>query len=238
MAKMTLDELAAQLSAVYGDGLRAVALYGSAARGDRLTKNTSLNVLVIVDAIDMEHLQREAAVTSAWNEAGHPPPLTLTLEEWRGSADIFSMEYADILAHNKVVLGALPMEGIVVKPADLRLQLEHEAMSKLLRLRHGVLSAGGDEKAQRALLAGSISSFMTLLRTAVRLAGLEPASDSDAVLTQLEGRTVVDIPAFRRVLRYSRGDETLDKQGVRDAIKAYLSAATSLVRFANAYVEK
>lgn len=121
MAKMTLDQLAAQLSAAYGDGLRCVVLYGSAARGDRLTKTTNLNVLIVVDAIGMEHLQREAAVTAAWKEAGNPPPLTLTLDEWRGSADIFPMEYADILAHHKVVRGALPLDGIVVQPADLRL---------------------------------------------------------------------------------------------------------------------
>ena len=235
MAKMTLDELAAQLGAVYGDGLRAVALYGSAARGDRLTKTTTLNVLVIVDAIGMEHLQREAAVTSAWKEAGHPPPLTLTVEEWRGSADIFPMEYADILAHHTVVRGALPLEGITVDPRDLRLQLEHEAMSKLLRLRHAVLSAGGDDKAQRALLEGSISSFMALLRTAARLAGLEPAPDSDAVLTQLDGRIPVDIRAFRRVLGYSRGSEPLDKAGVRTTIEAYLGAAASLARYADAF---
>ncbi len=238
MAKMTLDELAAQLSAVYGDGLRAVALYGSAARGDRLTKHSNLNVLVIVDAISMEHLQREAAVAAAWSEAGHPPPLTLTLGEWRGSGDIFPMEYADILEHHKVVRGALPLEGIVARPADLRLQLEHEAMSKLLRLRHAVLAAGGDEKAQRALLEGSISSFMTLLRTVARLADLNPATDSEAVLTQLEGRVSVDVRAFRRVLRYSRGDDKLDKQGVRDTIEGYLGAATSLVRYADAYREK
>ena len=238
MAKMTLDQLAAQLSAVYGDGLRAVALYGSAARGDRLTKATSLNVLVIVDATSMEHLQREAAVTIAWQEAGHPPPLTLTLDEWRGSADVFSMEYADILAHHKVVRGALPLDGIVVRPDDLRLQLEHEAMSKLLRLRHGVLTAGGDEKAQRALLQGSISSFMTLLRTVARLAGLHPATDSDAVLTQLDGHVAIDVRAFRRVLRYSRGEEQLDKQGVRDTVEAYLGAATSLARYADLYGAK
>lgn len=234
MAKMTLDQLAAQLHAVYGDGLRAVALYGSAARGDRLTKHSNLNVLVVVDEVGMAHLQREAAVTMAWQEAGNPPPLTLTLEEWKGSADIFPMEYADILAHHKMLHGTLPLDGLVVKPGDLRLQLEHEAVSKLLRLRHAVLSAGGDEKAQRALLEGSISSFMTLLRTMARLTGVEPAADSDALLTQLQGRSAVDVGAFRRVLRYSRGDEVLDRKGVGDAIEAYLGAATALARWADA----
>ena len=35
MATMTQDELVAQLRAAYGEGLRAVVLYGSAAGGTR-----------------------------------------------------------------------------------------------------------------------------------------------------------------------------------------------------------
>jgi len=238
MAKMTLEQLAAQLSAAYGDGLRAVAVYGSAARGDRLTKTTNLNVLVVVDAIGMEHLQRESAVAAAWKEAGHPPPLTLTLQEWRSSADVFPMEYADILAHHKLVRGTLPLDGITVNRRDLRLQLEHESMSKLLRLRHAVMSAGGDERAQRALLEGSISSFMTLLRAVARLREQEPDTDSEAVLTQLDGRVDIDIKTFRRVLRFARGgDEKLDKQGTRDLSEAYLGAAASLARYADTFTE-
>lgn len=233
MAKMTLDELASQLSAVYGDGLRAIVLYGSAARGDHLTKHTNLNVLVLVDAIRMEHLRREAAVAASWREAGHPPPLTLTVDEWRGSADIFSMEYADILAHHKVVRGSLPLEGIAVAPRDLRLQLEHEAMSKLLRLRHAVIAAGGDDKALRGLLEGSISSFMTLLRALARLRGVDPAPDSDALLVQLAGVIPIDLSPFRRVLRFSRGEEKLDRAGVAEAVAGYLDGADALARYAD-----
>src|SRR5215212_4777447 len=145
MAKMTLDDLVGQLSLVYGGELQAVVLYGSAARGDRLAKRANLNVLVLVQQITMAHLRKESAVAVAWREAGNPPPLTLTLDEWGSSSDIFPIEYADIIAHNQVLHGTLPIDGIRVDPADLRLQLEHEAMGKLLRLRHAILSAGTEE---------------------------------------------------------------------------------------------
>lgn len=235
MAHMTLDELTSQLSAVYGDGLRAVVLFGSAARGDRVTRNANLNVLVLVDAIRMEHLRREAAVAVAWRESGNPPPLTLTVEEWRGSADIFPMEYADILAHHRVLRGTLPLEGIAVGMRDLRLQLEHEAMSKLLRLRHAVLAAGGEDKAHRELLEGSISSFMTLLRALARLRGLDPATDSEALLTQLMTQVPVNLKPFERVLRFSRGVDKLDKNAVLDTVTEYLAAADSLARYADTF---
>ena len=195
MKHMTLEELVRQLALVYDAGLRAVALYGSAARGEQVARRANLNVLVLVDAIDLDHLKREGAVARAWREAGNPPPLTLTVSEWRGSADIFPMEYADILAHHRVLHGALPLDGITVRAEDLRLQLEHEARSKLLRLRHAVLSSGAEPRAMAALLEESASSMMVLARD-LRLAGEEPPPDpGDA---RLAARTGLDTGAAAR----------------------------------------
>ena len=50
MAKMTLDDLTAQLRKAHGDQLTAVVLYGSAARNERPDQRSDLNVLVIVRA--------------------------------------------------------------------------------------------------------------------------------------------------------------------------------------------
>ena len=82
MAKMTLDDLVAQLSAIYAHDLVGVALYGSAARGEHVAKHSDLNVIVVVQRISMEHLRKEAPVARGWREAGNPPPLTMTRAEW------------------------------------------------------------------------------------------------------------------------------------------------------------
>ena len=54
MAKMTLDELVAQLQKAFGDGLQSVVLYGSAAAGEHIPKRSDFNVLVIVRALDID----------------------------------------------------------------------------------------------------------------------------------------------------------------------------------------
>src|SRR3954470_24946647 len=128
MARMTLDELVAQLRAAYGTGLRSVVLYGSAAAGEHIAKRSDYNVLVIVDSLDASRLAAASAAARAWAEGGNPAPLTLTTSEWRGSSDIFPMEYADILERHKILYGESPFDGISVDPKDLRLQLEQEAM--------------------------------------------------------------------------------------------------------------
>jgi hypothetical protein len=231
MAAMTLDELVRQLGLVYGSGLQCVALYGSAARGEQVSRHANLNVLVIVDAIDMESLRREGGVARAWQEAGHPPPLTLTMTEWLGSADVFSMEYADILAHNRVVHGTLPVSGVSVSRQDLRLQLEHESRSKLLRLRHAVLSAAAEPKEMARLLEESVSAMMVLLRAALRVAGEEPPPQSDAMLDRAAVVTSVDVEPFRVALRHSRREARLKGQEAVQAVAAYIDAVAALAEW-------
>ncbi len=229
MATMTLEELVRQLALVHGEGLRCVALYGSTVRGERVSRRANLNVLVLVDAIDMDHLRREASVARAWREAGHPPPLTLTMTEWRTSSDIFPMEYADILAHYRILHGALPADRPVVRKEDLRLQLEHETLSKLFRLRHAVLSSGGEARALLDMLEGSASSIMAILRATLRLAGEEPPAESGQVLDRIEVITGINAATFRRVLGHSRGDAKL-KEGEAASVTAnYLASVAELV---------
>ena len=234
MATMTLEELVRQLVLVHGDGLRCVALYGSTARGERVSRKPDLNVLVLVDTIDMDYLRREASVARAWREAGHPPPLTLTMAEWRTSSDIFPMEYADIFAHFRILHGALPAVRPVVRREDLRLQLEHETLSKLFRLRHAVLSSGGEAKALLDMLESSASSIMALLRATLRLAGEEAPAESGQVLDRIEVTTGINVATFRRVLGHSRGDAKVKESEAESVTANYLSSVAELVGWVDA----
>ena len=203
MAALTLDQMTAQLCAAYGDTLRAVVLYGSAARAGRSAPapGRGYDLLVIVDTLGMEQLRRVAPTTRAWAEAGHPPPLTLTTLEWRASADVFAMEYAEVLAAHDVLAGALPLDGIAVDPADLRRQLEHQTLGALLRLRGGILASGNDGGRLADLLAASRSTVLVLFRTLARLHGVGAPADP-AALAEWAGRVAgFDAAPFVRVLR-------------------------------------
>jgi hypothetical protein len=228
---MTLDNLVEQLRKAFGDGLRAVVLYGSAAAGEHIAKRSDYNVLVLVDSIDLELLDREAAITRAWAEAGNPPPLTLTEREWRGSSDIFPMEYADILRHHKVLHGSAPFDGISVRRADLRLQLEQQTMGKLLQLRRGILASGGDRKRLVELLGASLSTFMVIFRSVVRYLGEDPPTEYDALCKRLTGLTGIGTEQFARVVRHVRGERTLADNEVTPVLAGYLETARELAHY-------
>lgn len=225
---MTLEELVSQLHKVYGAHLRTVVLYGSAAAGEHIPKRSDYNVLVIVDELTMEHMRAEAAVARAWGEAGNPPPLTLTLAEWRGSADIFPMEYADILERHQVLHGSLPEAARKIDAEHLRLQLEQQVMGKLIQLRQGVLQASGKKGALLALLEASLSTFMVLFRATARLHGEEPPESSESLCERVAALTGVDTSPFVRVVRHARGAAPLGADEAPALLDRYLAETGKL----------
>ena len=229
MAKMTPEELVEQLRTAYGPELRSVVLYGSAAAGEHIPKRSDYNVLVLVDALSLDRLSAAAAVARAWTEGGNPAPMTLTMSEWRGSADIFAMEYADILERHKILYGDSPFDGIRVDQRDLRLQLEHEAMGKLLRLRQGVLASGGDSRLQLELLTASLSTIMVIFRAVVRLQGETPSKDNLALGQAVAGYAGFDPTPFGQVVRHVRGEQLIAAAEVGSVVAGYLVGMEKLV---------
>jgi hypothetical protein len=183
----------------------------------------------------MAHMRASAAVARAWGEKGNPPPLTLTLAEWRGSADIFPMEYADILERHRVLYGTAPFDGISVDREHLRLQLEHEAMGKLLKLRQGILAAGGDDKQQIELLAASLSTIMVIFRAVERLHGAMPPTDYDRLSRDVAGRAGFDVGPFARVVRHVRGEEKIGSSEVSNVLAGYVAGVQGLVAYLDQY---
>jgi hypothetical protein len=235
MARMTLDELVSQLRAAYGTALRSIVLYGSAAAGEHIAKRSDHNVLVIVDALDPARLAAASAASRAWADARNPAPLTMTMSEWRGSADIFPMEYADILERHRVLFGDPPFDGIHVDLKDLRLQLEQEAMGKLMRLRQGLLASGNEGDRQIELLAASVSAIMIIFRAVVRLHGAVPAKDNIALIDAVAGYAGLDSAPFARVIAHVRGARPLKQQDAAPTLGGYLHGMEQLVAYLDRY---
>jgi hypothetical protein len=225
-----IDKLVTGLREVFGERLRAVVLYGSAAAGEHIAGRSDYNVLVIADELPVEKLRAAGAITRSWTTSGNPPPLVFTAEEWRTSADVFPMEYADILERNRVLFGDPELERVRYSREHLRLQVEQEARGKLLHLRQAVIGAGADAKAQLAIFERTLSQIMVLFRGAARLHGDTPPKDYEALSRTIAARAGFNSESLVRVVRHVRGTEPIKKEAASDALGGYLIALERLVR--------
>jgi len=231
---LSLDDLVSQLRAVHGSSLAAVVLYGSAATNEHVEGLSDVNVMVLAESIPFATMQALAPTMRAWQEAGNPPALELTVAEWRASADIFPIEYADIFERHRVLHGTLPVDGLVVRRRDLRLQVEQEAMGKLLRLRRGVMVAGSDAARQQDLLRASLSSLLVIFRAIMRLGGEVPPRDADAVIDAVAARTGFDATPYHRVLALKRGT-AVEPRDTTALLESYVTGMAALVAWLDGY---
>ena len=229
MAKLTLDELVAQLKAAFGADLSSVVLYGSAAGGDHDPKRSDQNVLVIVKQVPMTAAVAIAATARAWSDTGNPPPMVFTEREWRSSSDVFPMEYADVIERNRVLYGESPFDGISVRPADLRLQLENEAMGKLLHLRRAFLANAADNKKLLEMMGGTASAIMVIFRAVCRLHGEVPPVENKALIDRVARLADLDGGPFQKALAVGRGSLSLPADEALATAAGYVGGMERLV---------
>lgn len=235
MPRITPEQFGTQLATAFGPALRAVVLYGSAVAGEHLARRSDYNVLIVVDELPLETLRTAAAVAKSWMDAGNPAPLIFTEEEWRSSADVFPMEYADILERHRVLQGQDPFTGIAIARANLRMQVEREARGKLLHLRSGVFAASANPRAQLDLLEATLSQIMVLFRGVVRLHGEVPPTDYDALTRATAQRAGFEAESVLRVVSHVRGHARVAPAAAAATLAGYLTSLEALVRYLDRY---
>ncbi len=226
---MKIEEFVPQLSGAFGSTLRSVILYGSAVAGEHIARKSDYNVLVIVESVPLDRLAAIGAVLRAWAEAGNPSPMTFTEAEWKSSADVFPMEYADILERHRVLFGPDVTEGIQVSRGDLRLEVEQQARGKLLHLRRAVLAAGDHGADQIQLIEASLSALMVVFRAVVRLDGGVPSQDYAALSADVARRAGFDATPFQRAVEHVRGTTKLRHDDSMEVLAGYMSGMETLV---------
>jgi hypothetical protein len=232
-SKPKVEQFAAEVARALGDRLVALLLYGSWARGTHVPDRSDVNTLLICDAADESLFEALAPALRGWTRAGQPAPLILTEQEWRASADAFPIEYEDMRDAHRLLAGRDPWPGIQVDRGQLRRQLEHELMGKLVRLRQAYAALHEDPKRLARVVVGSAGGFFTMLRAVLRFAGRPvPASPPELVRS---AAALIGFPAeeLAPLVGHAMGGP-MARLGKRDPLRAaYLAAVARTADYVN-----
>jgi hypothetical protein len=228
-------DFARDLTTTYGDDLVSVVLYGSAARGEYREGVSDLNLLVLLRDTAAATLRRGSALARAWGAAKNPPPLVMSEREFRGSADVFPMELADIRDAHVILYGTDPFAGVEISHADLRLQLERELKSAYIRLRTRYMTDAGDAARFEPLLLKSLSTFLVMFRTVLRLSGEDGTRDPEAVVRATAQRVGFDPAPLLEIVRARAGAAKLDVRPDAPVVTGYLDAVAEVVRYVDRF---
>ena len=217
-----LGELKDKLLAVAGDNLKAMVLFGSAARGEYHERHSDLNVLCVLERAGAEELAALHETAVWWEKKKFPAPQIFTLNELRASADIFAIELLDMKTHHKMIYGEDFFEELAVPMQLHRLQVERELRTNWVKLRQAILLAPQKDHVLLSLMDASVSTFVTLFRHALVALGENPPSARREVVTDVARLAGSRPEPFFAVLDVREGKRQPLEINARSTLRDYL----------------
>ncbi len=232
-----IERLVSRLEAACGKNLVSVVLYGSAAREDFNEQFSDVNLMIVAGELNAAAIEALTPVMQWWSvEEKLRPPMVMTLEELKQSADIFAIELLDIQHSHRTLFGEDVVSTIEVPMNLHRVEVEHELSTTLLRLRHHLMLSAGNEEELRAVLAKSVSSVVTLFRHALIAVGQNPPHAKPKVLEHVAEVFDVEVRPVRTILELRNVPHL--EMAVRDHYYAYMNVLAKVVRGVDRYVPK
>jgi hypothetical protein len=235
---MTPEKLVEELKQACPTGLKSVILYGSAAAGDHVGKQSDYNVLVVTADLGIETLDAISKTASAWAKAGNPAPLLFTEARLEKATDVFPIELLDIRECHKVLHGEDVVQGLEIDTKNLRLEIEHELRGKLIRLRQSYLLTQGKSKAVTDLMTQSLSTFLVLFRAALRLFEEQVPQKKFQALEKLSTHLAFDVSVFNTVQGLKNGTQKTKDVAVDELFNTYLKTIECVIDAVDAYIHK
>jgi predicted nucleotidyltransferase len=218
-----LNELVSRLRAAYEDELVSVVLYGSAASGEFHQNFSDLNVLAVLKQVGVPELERGREAVAWWRRQKQPLPLLLSREEIENANDVFPIEFLDIQHNHRVLYGEDVAAGITIDTRQHRSQVEHELRAAALRLRGRFLGLQQDASDVARLMLDSVSSFATLFRHALIVAGGAAPVKKREIFRAARERFAISGEPFEKLLAAREQNRKLGAAEIRPLFESYLA---------------
>lgn len=219
------------LRSTHGKNLSSVILYGSAAAGDFVPKQSDYNILVALHKIAPADLRNAQACVREWARLGNPVPVYFTVSELQNASDVFPIEFHQMSIARKVLYGPDVLEDLKISDKFLRLQAEYELRSKLIQLRRQYIPASTSVVGLKNLMAESLSSFSALFRAVLILKGIEPPTTKREIVALTTQHIGIDGAPFEKIfnIRENISTATLDEISANTLFGEYMEQIENVI---------
>ena len=226
-----LMRLCGLMQEALGGHLLSIVLYGGLAKGEYVSDASNVNVMVVLDEVTVEALDKVAPIIQGGVRDFRLAVLVLSEDDLRRSTGVFPVKFLDMQRHHRVLWGKEVLTDLNIAHDHLRLRCEQEMKNLLLRLRQFYLQRAHLPELIEGTLTRSLSSLLTSLNVLVELKTGQTASSKRAVIEAAEG-IGLDCRALKDVLAIKRGELKLDAAELKrlyDAFMKSVQQATALV---------
>lgn len=218
-------QAAEEYQACYADDLLSVCVFGSAAGVDFDPRRSDINLLIILETVSIEAVEKSAEIQDRWRKQRFARPIFMDREYINRSLDAFPIEFFNMQQCHAVVAGEDLLAHLEITRQDLKLQAERELRGKWLHLIQEGLEARSHRKQLRALLQVSLGDFTAICRALLHVRQTPVPQDRKTLWNAVTDVYELEENTFEKV---SAAAERGDKREMRDVFPEYVRAVEIL----------
>ena len=230
------EELVALARGVFAESLVSIVVYGSYLRDSFRPGSSDVNVLIVLSEVNEARLRAFGRDGHRLIRRNNLTPLVLTLREFKSSADVFPIEYLDIVESHRAIHGRDVTLDLVLTKSNLRHQVEHQLRGCLISLRQLAVAEGRPRPFMKGALRRELNrwygSLAAVLRGVLRLYSDAPAPhDPEALIAAVNGAVGLESGPILRLIQCRSGR----CPDVHELMDGLLDRLTRLVEIVDGY---
>ena len=182
----------------FGESLRSVVLFGSAAEG-KMRQTSDVNLLLILRAVDRRQFDEIREPLRVARAAIRLEPMFVLESELAEAAEAFANKFDDIRRRHVVLHGEDVISGLVISPEALRRRLRQVLLNQTLRLRDAYAERSLREEQAAVAVADAAGPLRAAAAGILELEGREIADPKQALATLV---AEAKDPAFDELLAH------------------------------------
>ena len=226
--KKIIKDFTEDINKFFGNEMKAIILYGSAATEEYIPGKSDVNFLVCLSESGIEKINIVSEKVRSWQGQNISVPLFLTTSYIQESLDSFPVEFFNISQTYQVIQGEDILKDLKFNKKDVRLQCERELKGKLLTLRQGYILTRGKRKKMSALINESMVTFTSIFKALLFLKDSEvPVKKSDVILSMCR-EFDLDESIFSILLAHRNNSVKVSKEQLQAILKKYIKEIQNL----------
>jgi len=211
----------------FGQDLKAVILYGSAARDSYIKGVSDVNLLVLTGSphpdIIIQLGKKSAKLIQKQRLSLH----FLTEREFMNSSDVFPMEYYDIKQDHLLLWGDDLLDRLSLTPENLRHQVEERLRGSVNALRQALLASQGKNKPLAEVLINWYGSQAALFRGILRLLDRSDIpNEAHQLIKSVAEAFEIDSSGMEELVALRESRKTEEASAVAVNVLGFLTALT------------
>lgn len=194
--RAALDALVDSLKTALGDGLVAVLVFGSAARGRYRSGDSDVDVCVVLRSTDAAALRAIANPLVLARNTARIEAVILRDDEIGRAADAFPVFYDDIRRAHVTLHGDDPFASLEIAKEHKRLRVEQELREAQIRLRRAAVDGLFAERPLRGAVTRKLRQVRSPLRALFELQDVDAPDELEPLLSLAAARWGLSLGAL------------------------------------------